>query len=31
MIDEMTQFLEASLDKPEFAINQRLLVIDKEV
>lgn len=30
-IDEMTQFLETSLDKPEFAINQRLLVIKNGV
>ncbi|MDB5266820.1 MAG: putative methyltransferase [Parcubacteria group bacterium] len=29
-IEEMTRFLEANLEKPEFAINQRLLVIKKK-
>ena len=28
-IEEMTRFLETNLEKPEFPINQRLLVIEK--
>jgi SAM-dependent methyltransferase len=28
-IEEMTKFLETNLEKPEFSINQRLLVIEK--
>lgn len=30
-IEEMTLFLEASLEKPEFAINQRILVIERKL